>query len=150
MNILPTYEYTSRVCLCPRKSEECDRFLGTGITDNCELPCGHREWNPDRPFVRTASALNCWIISPALLLNFNDGLGICPWPMVTSFAGLISQYGEAEESPGIHLDLAMGHLQLFLLAGSPGLKDVDLKSQATGQSMQILVYSSEELDREMS
>lgn len=52
--------------LAPRRPEEGIGFLGTGVADGCEPPCGYRELNPgpleEQPGLLTSEPPCTWIL----------------------------------------------------------------------------------------
>lgn len=58
VNVLPVCTHVHRVRVwCPRRSEKCVRFLGTGVTDICEAAHGAR--NLTQVSGRAASDPDC-------------------------------------------------------------------------------------------
>lgn len=64
--LLPACVYE---CLVPWRPDEGIGSSGTGVTPDCELPCGCWKLNLD-PSARAASALNWWTISLATPREF--------------------------------------------------------------------------------
>ena len=68
------YVYGCFACMCvytmympgsPRRPEEGIGFLGTGVADGCEPPCGYRELNPgpleEQPGLLTSEPPCTWM-----------------------------------------------------------------------------------------